>query len=129
MDRERFEKEGKQKLLSYQEALMRSREERAGRDADAEDVFRNPLYREFLTQLDLSGLVEPFDYSAWLVQEGITIDGRSSERSGLIANADLEFLSRLLTAHMRTDRFVEGHLNQLMAEGFFVRVLERIREL
>lgn len=132
VDREKFEKEGKQRLLSYQEALMRNmgeRAERAVRDVEADDVFRNPVYREFLTQLDFSGLVEPFDYSAWLAQEGITIIGGKQERSDLIGHADLETLSKLVTAHMRIDRFVEGHLNQLMEEGFFVRVLERIREL
>lgn len=119
MNKERFIREAKPRLLSYEEPLRANIE--AG---DNQDVFLNSVYRDFFTQLNLSGLVEPFDYNAWLAGQEIQID--SGE---LIAGADLELLSKLVTTHIRLDRFIGGHLEQLMQDGYFLKVLNRIREL
>lgn len=119
MNKEKFIREAKPRLLSYEEPLRESIEA-----DDIQDVFLNSVYRDFFTQLDLSGLVEPFDYNAWLAGQELQIESEE-----LIAGADLEFLSKLVTIHMRLDRFIGGHLEKLMKDGYFLKVLNRIEEL
>jgi Family of unknown function (DUF6508) len=47
----------------------------------------------------------------------------------LLAQADLLTLRKLLTAHVRQDRFIEGHLAQMLENGHISAILRRLREL
>ena len=46
-----------------------------------------------------------------------------------MADADLMTCRRLLTVHVRRNRFVEGHLGWAFDGGYFVAVLRRIEAL
>ena len=125
MDKEFFLSNGKEKLLNYKNLLETSIKEEKSVGADHRiDIFLNPVFRNFFTQLDFSGLVEPFDYHAWLEEEKIELESEE-----ILAQADLELLSKIVTTHLRLDRFVEGHLSALMEKGYFLKVLERIEQL
>lgn len=66
-----------------------------------------------------------FDYDAWLKEksEDFATDLNALE------SADFETIRNLITAHLRIDRFVGGHLDALLAKGYFHKVLQRINEL
>lgn len=42
---------------------------------------------------------------------------------------DLETLRKLLTAHVRQDRFCEGHLGDVFESGHLLAILRRLRDL
>lgn len=80
--------------------------------------------RQFLDALPASGLIIPYDWSAW---RGTA--QRYLEDPAALAGADLETLSRLLTLHVRQDRFVEGHLAAMLEAGHITALLRRLRHL
>jgi len=48
---------------------------------------------------------------------------------GLLAQADVETIRKLLTLHIRKDRFSEGHLAGMVEEGHIEAILERLAEI
>ena len=78
----------------------------------------------FIQVLYEDGWVEPFDWSKWQPQGEALYRDRSA-----LARASLSTLRRLLTLHLRKDRFCEGHLAGMLAEGHIVAILRRIAEL
>jgi len=46
-----------------------------------------------------------------------------------IAQADLHDLCRLLTAHVRTERFCANHLPSMVRCGHITRLLQRLQEI
>ena len=46
-----------------------------------------------------------------------------------LETADLLTLRKLLTTHVRKDRFVEGHLGDLLERGHITAILRRLREI
>ena len=68
--------------------------------------------------------VQPFDWSAWTSRhERLVFRGEGIE------NLALEELGRLLTTHVRGDRFNDGHLLEVMRSGQMGRILARLRQL
>ena len=47
----------------------------------------------------------------------------------LIKKANLLTLRKLITAHVRQDRFCEGHLAGVLKSGLMVKILERLKEI
>jgi len=47
----------------------------------------------------------------------------------LLEEADLETLRKLLTTHVRKDRFCEGHLDYMFECGHITAILERLQQL
>lgn len=47
----------------------------------------------------------------------------------VLASAGLDTLRRLVTVHVRTNRFVEGHLEQLVTSGYLARLVERLGQI
>lgn len=45
------------------------------------------------------------------------------------ATASLEEIHKLIIAHVRVDRFAEGHFDDMVENGFFARVLKRLEAL
>lgn len=83
------------------------------------------LVIDFVSTLKLHGfLPEPFDWQQWLESSGLTLN----DPANFVA-ADLETLQKLILAHIRTDRFVRGHLESLVASGYFVAFLNRLELL
>ena len=78
------------------------------------------FYRAF----DESGLFIRFDWPSWQKEAARLYDDPS-----LIDQADLETIRRLLTTHIRKDRFCEGHLASACESGHIVAVLKRLKQL
>ena len=64
-------------------------------------------------------------WNTWLEEGGL----RFYEDPEQLATATLEEYRMLLIAHVRADRFVDGHLLSVLRDGHLVQVLERIRAL
>jgi hypothetical protein len=79
---------------------------------------------EFVQTLYENGWVEPFDWGAW--EETAAGYAESPER---VATADTDTVRKLLTTHVRKDRFCEGHLVAMIASGHIAAVLRRLRDL
>jgi len=57
-------------------------------------------------------------------------EGRAYEADpARLAAADVATLRRLITLHVRADRFVEGHLAAVAADGTLLTLLRRVRDL
>ena len=87
-------------------------------------VFSDELMR-FRSALSEAGVMVPFDWTGWLDEEGRAIH----ETPGGVESADLETLRKLLVAHVRNDRFTEGHLAGAVQDGHIGRIVSRVREL
>lgn len=79
-----------------------------------------------LLAFDRLGFTRPgFDYNSWLQSHS---EGFATDKTA-VSSADFDTLRNLITAHLRIDRFVGGHLDSLLAKGYFNQVLERIQTL
>jgi hypothetical protein len=47
----------------------------------------------------------------------------------LVSKASLQTLRKLLIAHVRTDRFSEGHLSAMFESGHIAMILKRMAEI
>ncbi|MDR2008856.1 MAG: DUF6508 domain-containing protein [Bacteroidales bacterium] len=64
-----------------------------------------------------------FDYNKWISESKIDIQNIDN-----LDQHDLETMRKIITAHIRINRFVDGHLNKLIDNGFiqsFVQSLNR----
>ena len=69
------------------------------------------------------GFIQNFDWPSWdEAQEYV-------KRPELVAGANLETCIKLLTTHVRTERFCDGHLAEMITSGHILAVLNRIDEL
>ena len=68
--------------------------------------------------------VTDFDWGEWQAEAR-----KFWEEPGLIAQADLTSLRRLLTLHVRKDRYCDGHLATAMENGQIAAILNRIAKL
>lgn len=78
----------------------------------------------FLHALYKNGFVFPFDWPSW--QEEAQ---RYYDKPKLLRTADLEVLRRLLTLHVRKERFSEGHLSAMIESGHIAAILRRLKAL
>jgi len=68
--------------------------------------------------------VQPFDWGAWAREHRELVElGRGLE------SADLATIGRLLTTHVRLDRFSDGHLAAIIKSGLLARILDRLHVL
>ncbi|MDF2192573.1 DUF6508 domain-containing protein [Paraflavitalea sp. CAU 1676] len=84
-----------------------------------------PAHLHLITLLDLTGFMERFDYNAWAEIQGWD---KIISPETLLA-ADFETLRKLITTHIRTDKFVQGHWDNLLINGYIIRFLARLQEL
>lgn len=91
------------------------------------NIMDDRSFVEFLDALNYTGFVEPFDYMAWAGQRSQT--NGMQESSEEVRSMDLEELRKLLTMHLRIERFSEGHMQKLFEEGFFQKFFNRLEEL
>lgn len=92
--------------------------------ADArQDGARSDLITS-LSALDATGFTEPFDWQAEFGDRRDMLDDPA-----VITSADLELLRKIMTAHIRIDRTVGGHLDGLVANGYWRRCYTRLRVL
>lgn len=84
----------------------------------------SPILSRIMSGVYDSGLRIIFDWGAWQDEAR-----RICYEPGLLEKADLETISKLLTMHMRKERFCEGHLAGVCEEGLMLRTLQRLRVL
>lgn len=100
-----------------------------GREASAAHTMPSVAHDErvlaFVQELYDLEVVAPFDWGTWFEERG----GELWEDPARLAGASLEECRMLLTAHVRADRFTEGHLLAALSSGHLVAVLERVRRL
>jgi len=84
------------------------------------------LIQEFVRMAYDEGWVASFDWSKW----SQTPEGQAivHDREA-IARATPEQLTKVLTAHLRADRFFEGSLEEAFKDGILLAAAERAREL
>jgi hypothetical protein len=71
-----------------------------------------------------NGFVFSFDWSAWEHQAH-----RYFEQPGLLLKANLQVLRKLITFHVRKQRFCDGHLPEMVKCGHIAALLRRLKEL
>ena len=78
---------------------------------------------EFIEVLYGNDWVTPeFDWGEW--QESAT---RYIESREMVESADAVTIQKLLTTHVRADRFCDGHLASMFENGHIVAVLRRLK--
>jgi hypothetical protein len=77
--------------------------------------------RDLLREAHRSGLITSFDWPTWMTGRGRELTGHPDA----IATATLEECRRLLVAHVRRDRFVDGHLRARIDDGEVSALLRR----
>ena len=76
----------------------------------------------FMQSLYDNGWVVPFDWGEW---QGIA--EQFVDNPEKLNRADLETIQKLLTTHVRKERFCEGHLDAMFENGHIVDLLHRLK--
>ena len=85
----------------------------------------SPECSEFLQALYTHGwIMLDFDWPHWQEEAG-----KYWNTPELVEGADLETLRKLLTTHVRKDRFCEGHLLEAFRGGQITAILRRIKAI
>lgn len=79
---------------------------------------------QFVRAVYESGFAFEFDWPAW--QEDAR---RYCDEPELLGTADLKVLRKLITLHVRKERFLEGHLPGMVRTGHIVAWLRRLKAL
>jgi hypothetical protein len=79
---------------------------------------------DFVETLYKQRIVFAFDWKSWQDEAQKFVSNPESLKA-----ADLLALSKLLSTHVRKDRFVEGHLAKLLASGHITAILSRLKEI
>jgi hypothetical protein len=86
-------------------------------------VFAEELERFHFAVYD-NGFISSFKWPVW--QEEAQ---RYLKQPELIREADLQIIRKLITVHVRKERFCEGHLPAMVENGHILEVLRRLKEL
>ncbi|MGW8250244.1 MAG: ADP-ribosylglycohydrolase family protein [Anaerolineales bacterium] len=78
---------------------------------------------DFTRVLSVNSFIQPFDWMRWVEGEQMV------DNPGLLQKASLQSLRKLLTAHVRADRFSEGHLAEIFESGHVTLILKRLAEI
>ena len=77
----------------------------------------------FVQTLYALGFIVDFDWMGWRDAETYMQNGE------LLSRASLEICVKLLTGHVRNDRFSEGHLSQVISSGHILAILRRLESI
>ena len=69
-------------------------------------------------------IVLQFDWGSWTDEAKRYLASPDS-----LAEADLLTIRKLLTTHVRADRFMEGHLGHIFESGHIVEILRRLKAI
>jgi ADP-ribosyl-[dinitrogen reductase] hydrolase len=84
----------------------------------------SPEVDEFIDALHRQGMIIPFDWTSWRKEaECYQTDSEALE------TADLLTLRKLLTVHVRAERFAEGHLASVFESGHITAILHRLKQI
>jgi hypothetical protein len=79
---------------------------------------------DFVSTLYDRQVVFSFDWPSWQDEAE-----RLFNEPGALAAADLLTLRKLLTTHVRKERFSEGHLAHMLESGHITAILRRLQEI
>jgi hypothetical protein len=79
---------------------------------------------EFVKDFYKSNLVYNFNWSEWQ-NEALNY----FEKPELLKNVDIEIIRKLLTLHIRKERFCEGHLIDIIDSKHIVTILKRLKQI
>jgi hypothetical protein len=82
-----------------------------------------PAVLDYIKALSGNGFIQPFDWMNWREGEQLV------DHPVLLGRANLQTLRKLLTAHVRADRFTEGHLAGMIESGHIAMILKRMAEI
>jgi hypothetical protein len=82
------------------------------------------LVSKFMDACYKNGFIVKFNWEAWEAEAA----GYQSEPARL-QSADLPLLRRLLTWHVRQNRFAKGHLSIMIAQGHILAILRRLKDI
>jgi hypothetical protein len=85
---------------------------------------RSPEINRLVEDLNDNGFVVGFDWGRWQEQAAMYL--REPER---LQCATLAALQKLVTTHVRKDRFCEGHFSEMVRCGHITAILERLAEI
>ncbi len=71
-----------------------------------------------------NGWLQPFDWMAWVPEAD-----RYFRAPATLSTAGVETIQKLLTLHIRRDRFYEGHLATMIESGHIAAILRRLAEI
>jgi hypothetical protein len=97
---------------------------RVGKTVVLGHLMYHPAVCEFERACYESGLVQSFDWGAWSDEVRKYIDD-----ARLLGSADLGICIKLITAHLRAERFCEGHLEGVLRSGHINAILRRLKQL
>jgi hypothetical protein len=101
-----------------------------GRNAEGAPIRQMPYFvyapalQELVQELYDGGWIQDFDWPSWQGEAE-----RYYEHPELVGRARFRTLVRLLTTHVRKDRFCEGHLAAMVEGGHVAAILRRLQEL
>ena len=79
---------------------------------------------EFVNVLYVEQIVFSFNWTRWQEEAQKFVDEPEA-----LKTADLLVLRKLLVTHVRTDRFVEGHLASMLESGHITAIVKRLKEI
>jgi ADP-ribosyl-[dinitrogen reductase] hydrolase len=84
----------------------------------------SPEVDKFIGTLHEQNMIIPFDWGSWSAEAE-----RYQSDPAALEVADLLTLRKLLTAHVRADRFTEGHLAKVLESGHITAILRRFKQI
>jgi hypothetical protein len=84
----------------------------------------SPEVDEFIKMLYRQNIIVPFDWTSWREEAE-----RYQTNPQALETADLLTLRKLLTVHVRAERFAEGHLASVFESGHIAAVLHRLKQI
>jgi hypothetical protein len=84
----------------------------------------SPEVDDWIRTLYEQNILLPFDWTRWREEAQ-----RYRSTPGALQTAGLLTLRKLLTTHVRADRFVEGHLASVLESGHVTAILRRLKQI
>lgn len=124
---EKLSNDALEEILSFQEEIL-DKNRLAISPNESMNVIEDRTFLSFLDALNYTGFVESFDYISWAKERNKATDS-VEDAAAEVDEADLEELRKLMTMHIRIERFSEGHIQKLYEAGFFNSFFDRLNKL
>lgn len=113
-----------QNVVRYLEIFRTSRYASAEGESEWGGTIFSDETSEFILTLSENKMIVEYDWPHWREQAA-----KYEQDEALLANAGLNDLRKLLTYHLRHDRFSEGWLLAVLQSGHVTAILERLARL
>jgi len=79
---------------------------------------------DFVQACEDEHFVQPFDWPTWRKRHQAELCD-----DAFIASSDMTRIVKMLTTHIRANRFCDGHLLTMLDDGIIEKILERLNEI